>query len=685
MSRYYLTTPIYYVNDRPHIGHAYTTVAADALARYRRSLGDEVFFLTGVDEHGQKVEKAARARGIEPQAHCDEMAPRFQALWQALGVRPDAFLRTTDPAHKRYVQDALQKLHDEGLIEARDFSGWYCTPCERFWTEKDLREGSCPDCSRGVELIQEKNYFFLMSRYAGRIRAALEDGSLSVLPVHRRNEVLGFLDRGLEDLCISRPRRRLGWGIPLPFDAEYVTYVWFDALLNYVSGPSYLAPGRPRVDVGGEGPGVAGKEQAGGSWWPADVHLLGKDILTTHAVYWPAMLMALGLPLPRRLVAHGWWTMGGEKMSKSVGNVVDPLDVLERYAPEAGDRAAREALRWFLLAEVAFGQDGTFSLEAFERRWTSDLANDIGNLASRVVSLAHRVCGGTITLEHDASDDEAIGAYAAAMESCAFARAADTAVRVARSLNALLQERRPWEKPPDAARVLGRAAAGLRAIAWMMYPFCPESAVTLAAALGTGDPAIRPAAGASGVIAVGTLAPLFARPVAAGGSIGDEGAKRAGSVRQKSKEKVMTETTKAPGVTTGPPQATGGETPRAASGAGTPGSPDGAKAAYAGIDDLQRLGLRVAVVTAAERVPKTDRLLKLTVDLGTETRTIVAGIAAVYAPEQMVGQRVVIVANLQPATIRGIESRGMVLCAADGTGLSLVAPLREMPAGCEVR
>lgn len=665
MSRYYLTTPIYYVNDKPHIGHAYTTIAADVLARYRRSLGEDVFFLTGVDEHGQKVEKAAAARGVSPQAHCDEMAPRFQALWTRLGIAHDAFLRTTDPAHKDYVREALRRLYREGLIEPRDFEGWYCTPCERFWTEKDLGEGkACPDCGRSLDLLAERNYFFLMSRYAGAIRDVLASGRLEILPAYRRNEVLGFLERGLEDLCISRPRRRMGWGIPLPFDEEYVTYVWFDALLNYASGPRYLAPG-------------------GVEWWPADVHLIGKDILTTHAVYWPAMLMALGLPLPRRIVAHGWWTFGGAKMSKSLGNVVDPGEVLSLYVPEGGERPSREALRWFLMAEVGFGNDGTFSLEALERRWTADLANDVGNLASRVVSLAHRVLGGDISLVYDPSDDEVIESYAAAMDGLAFARAAEAVVGRARALNALLQACKPWENPPDAAEVLGRVASGLRVIAWMLSPFCPESACLLANALGLPAPLMRPDSRRAERIRVGNLDPLFPRPPAVAARLASASANASGS-RADGKAKGASGTKKEKHVMTDQGSGSSVAARETATSADTTGDGDGGPPVVT-IEDVKKMGLRVAVVTAAERVPKTERLLKLQVDLGAETRTLVAGLAVSYSPEELVGRRVIVVTNLQPATIRGIESRGMLLCAVDGDVTAILTPSSEVAAGSEVR
>ncbi|HLA50703.1 MAG TPA: class I tRNA ligase family protein, partial [Thermodesulfobacteriota bacterium] len=310
---FYITTPIYYVNDVPHIGHAYTTVAADCLARYKRLKGYDVFFLTGADEHGQKVEKAARDRGKTPQEHADLMVENFKNLWKALNISDHAFIRTTDDEHKKVVRETLQRLWNEGKIEKRSYSGMYCTPCERFWTDKDVVNGNCPDCRRSVEHIEEENYFFLMSKYQTRLIEHIEKNPGFILPESRKNEALGFLkNRTLGDLCISRPKVRLAWGILLPFDENYTTYVWFDALLNYYSATKYLAP-----------PGTG--------WWPADHHLIGKDILTTHAVYWSTMLMALGMELPKNIFAHGWWTVEGRKMSKSLGNVVDPHEMIEKY------------------------------------------------------------------------------------------------------------------------------------------------------------------------------------------------------------------------------------------------------------------------------------------------------------------------------------------------------------------
>src|SRR5262249_33400783 len=372
---FYITTPIYYVNDVPHIGHAYTTVAADVLARYWRLRGREVFFLTGLDEHGQKVQQAAAKAGIDPQRYCDGMVPRFRDLWERLEISNDAFIRTTDAKHKAVVQRYLQELFDKHLIYKDSYTGWYCTFDERFWTEKDVADGVCPECKRPVERLSEHNYFFKMGQYQDRLIEHIRKHESFIRPESRRNEVLGFLTtQKLGDLSISRPKSRLAWGIELPFDQDYVTYVWFDALVNYVSALEYKTA-RPSLD----------------QFWHASVHLIGKDILTTHAVYWSTMLMALGLDLPHTIFAHGWWTVDGEKMSKSRGNVVDPYRMVDEYGADA--------FRYFLLREVPFGQDGDFSLSGMIARVNSELADGLGNLLSRSLTMIERFAGGTVPAE----------------------------------------------------------------------------------------------------------------------------------------------------------------------------------------------------------------------------------------------------------------------------------------------
>ncbi len=469
---YYLTTPIYYVNDVPHVGHAYTTTLADVVARYRRALGEDVFFLTGTDEHGQKAQDAAAKRGLSPQAHCDELAAKWRAAFDGLGIRYDDFVRTTEPRHERVVAKVLSDLHAKGEIYAGDYEGWYHVSDEVFVTEKEIEEKGL-DRAKLVRL-RERNWFFKMGRQRDAIRDAVASGRLEIHPTHRKNEVLGFLEKDLGDLCISRPKARLSWGIPLPFDPDYVTYVWFDALLNYVSVAGY------------------GFDEARfARLWPADVHLIGKDILTTHAVYWPAMCLAAGIPLPKRIVAHGWWVIGGTKMSKSIGNVVSPLAYAGRYGIDA--------LRWFLVREMVVGQDAEFSDGRFRARYDGDLGNEWGNLLSRTVTMVGKFCGGRIPAperegggpsEARAAIESLAAALPARLDAFELHRIAEDAMAALRAGNRHVDATQPWKAAKDPAKAgflrdaLYTLAETVRAASAAISPIVPTKAAEALRQLG---------------------------------------------------------------------------------------------------------------------------------------------------------------------------------------------------------
>ncbi len=642
--KFYITTPIYYVNDRPHIGHAYTTILADVLARFHRSLGDDTFFLTGTDEHGQKVQNAAEKRGVAPLQHCDETVVRFQELWQRLGITNDRFIRTTQAEHKRVVSEIMQELYDRGEIYKADYTGWYCVGCERFFTEKDLVDGKCPDCGREVNAITESNYFFRMSKYQQWLIDHIKANPDFILPAFRANETLGFLKKPLGDLCISRPKSRLSWGIELPFDKDYVCYVWFDALINYISGVGY------RTDA-----------DDFARRWPASCHLIGKDILTTHSVYWPTMLKAMGLPMPKTIFAHGWWLTGNSKMSKSLGNVVNPMDMI--------DRAGVDAFRYFLLAEMSPGNDANFSEDSFIARYNSDLANDLGNLLSRVSKLTVRATGGAIPepAELNADDAELAGAVAEAvsvmaesLKSYKLDQGINAAMNAVRAGNRYLEKCAPWTlaKNGETARlhtVLHNAADALCRVAVLLSPVMPEKMTELLQVLGIAPGKI------SGIAALAELksiagcvmsetAPLFPRII-----IEEPAAVPAAKVEKKERKEEKT------------------SVPAAEENSG-----------LVTIDQFFQTKLKTAKVLTAEKVEGADKLLKLQIEVGNETRQLVAGVAQFYTPEQIIGKTIVIVANLKPAKIRGIESQGMLLAAKDGKNLKLVTVDGEMPSGIEI-
>ncbi|MBZ5639843.1 MAG: methionine--tRNA ligase [Acidobacteriia bacterium] len=646
--KFYLTTPIYYVNDEPHIGHTYTTIVADTVARYRRLTGFDVRFLTGTDEHGQKIERAARTQAVRPIELADRVVNRFHALWKALSISHDDFIRTTEPRHRLGVEKLVRSMARAGDVYLGSYEGMYCSGCEAFFPESQIVDGRCPDQGHPVERVSEASYFFRLSRYGERLLEHYRRHPGFVRPASRFNEVKAFVESGLRDLSISRTS--ISWGIPFPDAPGHVVYVWVDALTNYLSALGY----------GGH------EDEALRSFWPAQVHLVGKDILRFHAVYWPAFLMSAGEPLPECVYGHGWWLKDDAKMSKSLGNVVKAEPLLRDFGADA--------LRYFLLREMTFGLDGTYSDEQFLDRYNGDLANDLGNLSSRILALVDSGFGGRLPEPADLPEAAELRAAAAAAHA-AWREAFDgydfsggliAVWGLIGETNRYLVRHAPWALARDPSRaerhraVLRGAAEALLQAAAMTFPAMPVAASEIASRLGALLPEDLSAFRWGLLPATGRIekrGPLFPRV--------DRNAYF--------KETRTVEDSK-PVPVPNPPASPAPPTPAAEAGAG-----------LLSIDEFMKTDLRVAIVISAERVEGADKLLKLLVDLGAERRQIVAGIAKAYAPESLVGKRIVVVANLKPARLKGVESQGMLL-AADFGGRPIVAVFEEdVPPGTRVR
>ena len=633
MARFYLTTAIDYVNSRPHLGTAYEKIAADVIARYKRLLGVETRFVMGNDEHSQNVFRKARELGLEPAAYCDRMEQEFRGTWDRLDVSYDDFIRTTEPRHRAGVQELMRRCRDAGDIYEGVYEGWYCVGCEAFKQEKDLVDGNCPIHLTTPEWIREKNYFFRLSKYREPLRRHIEAHPGFIEPAVRRNEILRLIDAGLEDISVSRAGQ--SWGIPVPWDETSVVYVWFDALINYASAV-----------------GLGTDEAMFAKWWPADLHVIGKDITRFHCVIWPAMLMSAGVPLPRQVFGHGWVHTRGLKMSKSLGTVIDPLDASAKYGADP--------LRLYLTKEIAFGADGDFTWERFEERYNVDLANNYGNLVSRIAAMAERYRQGRVRSaggdgQLDTFVSQAAAEWRKAMEAFALERAAAAAYRAIDRANEFIAESEPWTLAKDPAKaaaldqVLWDASEALRVATVMLTPFMPRSTAEILRRLGEGAPdAAALAWRAAGTRTIEKGANLWPR-------IDIKETEPVDAQKDERKPEMVPGVTPAAG-THSPPQ------PAAAPGP-----------AKITIDDFMKVDLRVAKVLAAERVPKSKKLIKLTLDLGAEQRTLAAGIAEAYEPDALVGRHVVIVANLEPRTLMGIESNGMVLAASpDGGAPTLI-------------